>query len=669
MIYNKYREPFRFWCQKVIPLVYDDSLSYYELLCKVVDYLNHTMEDVGTIGTELTELKTYIDEKLEEYLVDEDLEQLVNDKVVEMFDSGELDEFQKETFITPMFKNLKYFVDEELTGSNLDTAVNNALTQGYDKLYIPSGTYIIPYLNINRNVEIACEGGVNIVVNDNVEHGLIRVQNCTFKWHGGNFRISDETESIVLMNNGGFGTPVFHLYGCRNSEITDVVCSENKLPKFAFIDNCVHTRVYNCTLRNLLGAGVFICDTCQDITIEDCTITNIRKCVDRITGTTYDYCYAVYTGVSSATTAIEPCNNLVYRNNYINHSEDCALDTHGASNVIIENNVILDTVNAITAYNDNSRDLRPTGWTMENIYIRNNYCSSTRDIPETATYPHPFVLIGASNVYSEIYENPYIQGNYGGLYNYMNCIIENNYFNTRNTGGSGGGSSPATFGKEIISGSSGCNIHVVNNTFVCHDNIPFKPILFFNFLFEDNIAFTPRTRTASGIGCTGKSVNNIDFDVIANELSLSVIESDYLNETTALKKAGAILESFYQNYVLYSGFKIGRSPNQVSGSILYDANTNLGVRISQNVCTITNYPETVNTMALFAKWFIPTGTPLVLSRNGVSDENIYVGKYLSPNSFLMVNARGGSYTPSSPNVSLGIVKFRSLTRTILFSPS
>ena len=34
----------RFWCQKVLPLVYDDSLSYYELLCKVVDNLNQTNE-------------------------------------------------------------------------------------------------------------------------------------------------------------------------------------------------------------------------------------------------------------------------------------------------------------------------------------------------------------------------------------------------------------------------------------------------------------------------------------------------------------------------------------------------------------------------------------------------------------------------------------------------
>lgn len=48
---------FRFWCQKVLPLVYDDSLSYYELLCKVVDYLNHVIADNNAIIDELDELK------------------------------------------------------------------------------------------------------------------------------------------------------------------------------------------------------------------------------------------------------------------------------------------------------------------------------------------------------------------------------------------------------------------------------------------------------------------------------------------------------------------------------------------------------------------------------------------------------------------------------------
>lgn len=45
---NNNLKSFRMWCQKVLPLVYDDSLSYYEVLCKVVTYLNNVIE--GTNG-------------------------------------------------------------------------------------------------------------------------------------------------------------------------------------------------------------------------------------------------------------------------------------------------------------------------------------------------------------------------------------------------------------------------------------------------------------------------------------------------------------------------------------------------------------------------------------------------------------------------------------------
>ena len=51
---------FRFWCQKVLPLVYDDSLSYYEVLCRVVDYINNIISDMQTTDTEITELQNEI---------------------------------------------------------------------------------------------------------------------------------------------------------------------------------------------------------------------------------------------------------------------------------------------------------------------------------------------------------------------------------------------------------------------------------------------------------------------------------------------------------------------------------------------------------------------------------------------------------------------------------
>lgn len=48
---------FRFWCYKVLPLVYDDSLSYYEILCKMVTYINNLIETDKLQNDEIEKLK------------------------------------------------------------------------------------------------------------------------------------------------------------------------------------------------------------------------------------------------------------------------------------------------------------------------------------------------------------------------------------------------------------------------------------------------------------------------------------------------------------------------------------------------------------------------------------------------------------------------------------
>lgn len=48
--------PFQVWCQKVLPTIYDNSLSYYELLTKVVKYLNDTMMNVNDLSKDMGEL-------------------------------------------------------------------------------------------------------------------------------------------------------------------------------------------------------------------------------------------------------------------------------------------------------------------------------------------------------------------------------------------------------------------------------------------------------------------------------------------------------------------------------------------------------------------------------------------------------------------------------------
>lgn len=96
---------FRFWCQKVLPLVYDDSLSYYEVLCKVVDYLNHMMDDVNVVVNDYSELKkelevvrNWIDNFSSEYL-----EKLIAEKIatmifVEISDAGYIIYYIPETW-------------------------------------------------------------------------------------------------------------------------------------------------------------------------------------------------------------------------------------------------------------------------------------------------------------------------------------------------------------------------------------------------------------------------------------------------------------------------------------------------------------------------------------------------------------------------------------------
>lgn len=50
-------EKFRFWCFKVLPLVYDDELSYYEVICKCVDYINNLIENDKAISNDVEQLK------------------------------------------------------------------------------------------------------------------------------------------------------------------------------------------------------------------------------------------------------------------------------------------------------------------------------------------------------------------------------------------------------------------------------------------------------------------------------------------------------------------------------------------------------------------------------------------------------------------------------------
>ena len=79
---------FRYWCQKVLPLVYDDSLSYYEILCKVVDYINNMIENQKEFSNELDELKS---------------ELVIIQKWIDNFDTSYIEKVVREYLATMIF--------------------------------------------------------------------------------------------------------------------------------------------------------------------------------------------------------------------------------------------------------------------------------------------------------------------------------------------------------------------------------------------------------------------------------------------------------------------------------------------------------------------------------------------------------------------------------------
>lgn len=68
----KYTKELRFWCQKVLPLVYDDSLSYYELLCKVVGKINILIENNNN-------LPDIIVEEIQKYITPESIREILEE--------------------------------------------------------------------------------------------------------------------------------------------------------------------------------------------------------------------------------------------------------------------------------------------------------------------------------------------------------------------------------------------------------------------------------------------------------------------------------------------------------------------------------------------------------------------------------------------------------------
>lgn len=150
-------KPFRFWCQKVLPLVYDDSLSYYELLCKVVDYLNRVIKETMEIGEDVTNLRNAFEE-LQKYVNDYfsslDVQEEINNKLDEMVKDGTLEGLIQNVLIKTPVSN---YADMEYLCSDIRYYAQSGGGE-YEK--VPTEPEGIAYISDSSVVVFyACGGG------------------------------------------------------------------------------------------------------------------------------------------------------------------------------------------------------------------------------------------------------------------------------------------------------------------------------------------------------------------------------------------------------------------------------------------------------------------------------------------------------------------------------
>ena len=105
------------YCQKVLPIVYDDSLSYYESLCKLVAKMNEIINEVNNL--DISNILNRVDEEVDKQLKDV-FEQMniLTDRVNGVMDNvnNSLDLYNKQVILelNSTTANLTTFVNSQL---------------------------------------------------------------------------------------------------------------------------------------------------------------------------------------------------------------------------------------------------------------------------------------------------------------------------------------------------------------------------------------------------------------------------------------------------------------------------------------------------------------------------------------------------------------------------
>lgn len=229
--------PFVKFVASAVPMVFDDSLSYYEALCalwKYVEGMTDVINNNATLEEEyiekFNELKSFVDN----YFENLDVQEEINNKLDEMAEDGTLGQYFQR-FVNPVLTSFELEMNEKIeTG---DSTLNNKIDSVEDTLDAKIDTNVS---TLQSQVSGLASGSPLVASSTSgmSDHTKIYVNTTDGKWYyyngaswvaGGTYQSSSLGADSVGIENLKDGVSKFHLYnleGKLNAAATRIQVTE-----------------------------------------------------------------------------------------------------------------------------------------------------------------------------------------------------------------------------------------------------------------------------------------------------------------------------------------------------------------------------------------------------------------------------------------------------------
>ena len=185
--------PLRFWTHKILPLVYEESLSYYEVLCKVAQKLNETIESVNLSTEEVTHIREIVD------AINESMVKSVNGKYPDA-DGGVIVDAPSVPLNPPLIiggKNRNY-LQEAISALIM---VYGEIDDELQEYMRNSAPYLVQIVNVGGTPELSVPGAeYDEMVQDVSEHGktiLVSFPDDEYTYNGESYRMYPQIGKLI----------------------------------------------------------------------------------------------------------------------------------------------------------------------------------------------------------------------------------------------------------------------------------------------------------------------------------------------------------------------------------------------------------------------------------------------------------------------------------------